>query len=417
MVNHVKWLEALSFPLITLVFFIVFIPRLWRRLNAVPKEPGSTQKLTERIYSNFEFFIKIFLALVAAFGYVRFVGESIKADQAAKALFMIGLIGMITMVALVLSVASIQGWKLLRWKEVRWHLVWYWQEIYMMLAMYLLASGLWFVAILWPPPDPVSNKPLQRRASSAASCSAHANGPAGIVLYYRDGDSVFLLLADHGQSKRGWGAFGGAANPGEDRRETAARETAEETRGYFSRDWLRRQIAEQTPVQSGGFSMYFVEVPFVPAQRVMNNPTKENDKQMHERGCYAWIPFSVIEPAIAKETPSAEELKVNPLYLPRGSNSDSLWGVWVRNMHDAMKQGAFPWDRDTTKTEQDGGEATSRSAPQDRAPLRVAAKQVAAPDRGAVSAGRSHGEWAEVKSLGSWGCWLRRWAVGGARHL
>jgi len=199
---------------------------------------------------------------------------------------------------------------------------------------------------------------------SLAASSAYANGPAGIVLYHRDGDSVFLLLADHGQSKRGWGAFGGAANPGEDRRETAARETEEETRGYFSRDWLRRQIAEQTPVQSGGFSMYFVEVPFVPAQRVMNNPTKENDKGMHERGYYAWIPFSQIEHVVAKEEPSAEDLKVNPLYLPRGSNSGPFWDVWVRNMRDAMKQGAFPWDKDTTKTEQDVGETTSKTAPQ-----------------------------------------------------
>ena len=46
---------------------------------------------------------------------------------------------------------------------------------------------------------------------SLAASSAYANGPAGIVLYYRHGNSVFLLLADHAQSKRGWSAFGGAA--------------------------------------------------------------------------------------------------------------------------------------------------------------------------------------------------------------
>ena len=145
----IEWSAALLPPLFVLLAFIFFIRHLWNRLDSLPKKTGSTQELSERIYSNFEFFIKIFLALVAGFGYVKFTYGSTQANVARQALLMIGGIGMIAMVALVLSVASIQGWKIPRWNPVDWSYVWTWQEIYMMLAMYLLASGLWIAAILW----------------------------------------------------------------------------------------------------------------------------------------------------------------------------------------------------------------------------------------------------------------------------
>lgn len=144
-----KCLAALLPPLFVLLFLILFTRHLWIRLDSLPKIAGSTQELSERIYSNFEFFIKIFLALVAGFGYVRFTYGSTQADVARQALVIIGAIGMITMVTLVLSVASIQGWKIRRWNPVDWSILWTWHEIYMILAMYLLAAGLWIAAILW----------------------------------------------------------------------------------------------------------------------------------------------------------------------------------------------------------------------------------------------------------------------------
>ncbi|MFO8163112.1 MAG: NUDIX domain-containing protein [Desulfatiglandales bacterium] len=182
--------------------------------------------------------------------------------------------------------------------------------------------------------------------------SAFAEGPAGIVLYLVEGQNVFLLLADHSKHTRGWSAFGGGADPGETQQATAARETYEETRGYFSQVWLSQQISKQEPVRSKGYSMYFVEVPFVPAQRVMNNPTEEKNKAMVERRCYAWIPFSEIEAILEKDNLSTEHLRMNPLYLPACSKSDSFWHSWIKNMHGAMKQGAFPWSSPVTNTKQ-----------------------------------------------------------------
>jgi 8-oxo-dGTP pyrophosphatase MutT (NUDIX family) len=188
-----------------------------------------------------------------------------------------------------------------------------------------------------------------------AEGAAAAGGPAGILLYHRDGDNIFVLLANDSKGTRGWGGFGGAAEENETLRETAARETEEETRGYFSRTWLAERIADQKPLSSRGFHMYFVEVPFVPAQRVMNNPVEGRKAAMEETQFYAWIPFSELEPVLAKDNPSAEDLRMNALYVPRGSEAHSLWRVWVLNMRDAQKQGMFPWSHDKTGTEQSGG--------------------------------------------------------------
>lgn len=178
-----------------------------------------------------------------------------------------------------------------------------------------------------------------------AEPSVSSGTPAGILLYHRDGGNVFLLLANDSKRERGWSGFGGAAEPGESLRATAARETEEETRGYFPRAWLEEQIAEQNPLLTGGFGLYFVEVAFVPAQRVMNNPIPGQHAAMQEFQCYAWIPFSELEPAFSQERPSKADLKVSPLYVPKGCESQSFWPVWIGSMRDAHKQAAFPWYR------------------------------------------------------------------------
>ncbi len=177
-----------------------------------------------------------------------------------------------------------------------------------------------------------------------ALSTAQAEGPAGILLYCRHGQEVFLLLADDRDRSRGWGSFGGGAHRGETLQETATRETEEETRSYFSRTWLKQQVSVQHPLVYDGFASYFVEVPFVPAQRVMNNPTDEKDISNVERQFYAWIPFSEIEGLLHKENPTPADLRMNPLYVPPGCESDFFWSIWIRSMRNAMINKAFPWE-------------------------------------------------------------------------
>ena len=58
---------------------------------------------------------------------------------------------------------------------------------------------------------------------------AQAERPAGIVLYFKSGDDIFLLLADHRESDRG--------HEGESAAETAARETEEELSARGAADY------------------------------------------------------------------------------------------------------------------------------------------------------------------------------------
>jgi len=155
---------------------------------------------------------------------------------------------------------------------------------------------------------------------------ALAEGPAGIVLYHHDGAKVQLLL-DHAHKYLGWASFGGSAKEGETVEETAARETEEETRGYFKRAWLYAQITESRPARSNGFTMYFVAAPFVPARQVMDHPVDENNLSLTERTHFAWIPLSELADVMEQDSPHREAFKINPAYLPPGCKTDYFQSV------------------------------------------------------------------------------------------
>ena len=54
-----------------------------------------------------------------------------------------------------------------------------------------------------------------------------AEPPAGMVVYFQSGGEVYLLLAEHAGSQRGWAGFGGGAREGETVAETAAHKAEE----------------------------------------------------------------------------------------------------------------------------------------------------------------------------------------------
>ena len=178
----------------------------------------------------------------------------------------------------------------------------------------------------------------------AAGTSA-AENPAGIVLYLTTGNGVYLLLADHtGDSDRGWSGFGGSGEDGETPAQTAARQTEEETRGFFSRSNLLNRISGTDPVIDGTFHLYFLEIEFVPALRIGNNRTHTEDEDYRERGPYAWIPFSEVEKYFDGDAQDSKKL-IDRHFLPSNANTDWFWNVWLRNMHKARKMGALPWEQ------------------------------------------------------------------------
>ena len=186
------------------------------------------------------------------------------------------------------------------------------------------------------------------------SAVAKAENPAGIVLYFKSNDEVYLLLADHSSEsaqKRGWAAFGGGANEGESAAETAARETEEETRGYFSQKELLRKIELQEPVYDGRFALFFAEVDFVPALRVANNDVDSEDRAYVERGPYAWVPYSQIRGYLENEIDLTRTHSIDAGYLPERRYTDWLWPVWLRNLRIAVESDGLPWEQQPIASE------------------------------------------------------------------
>lgn len=196
------------------------------------------------------------------------------------------------------------------------------------------------------PTKPIDDAALTVPDASAGSSSpAHGKGPAGIVLYCRHQGEVHLLLANDRFGKRGWGGFVGGNKEGENSAMTAARETHEETRGYYDQMKLYRKIAEQSPTKLWGCHWYFAEVPHVPAQRIMDHSIPLFRPAFMETQHYAWVPYSEIEPLLTKRSLKAADLKLNPRHLRANTRSDSFWRVWADNMRQLHLKDAFPWKR------------------------------------------------------------------------
>jgi len=169
---------------------------------------------------------------------------------------------------------------------------------------------------------------------------AFGQGPAGMVLYAKKGGEVLLLVASHRASTRGFAAFGGKAEEGENSLETAARETEEETRGYFKRVWLKEKVGKGEPVVEFGYSMYFVEVPWVDVKEIekMKLPGGKGGF-MEERVFYVWVPAKDVFRVLDGGAGVLLKGKVGEGLLPEGAKQDYYWRIWLAQMFDAKSKG------------------------------------------------------------------------------
>jgi 8-oxo-dGTP pyrophosphatase MutT (NUDIX family) len=176
----------------------------------------------------------------------------------------------------------------------------------------------------------------------APSSFAAPGDSAGIVVYHRDGDRVFLLLADHPTAKRGWGGFGGGREKGETPAQAAARETEEETRGFFKSADMLAKIKDQKPVIDGDFALFFAEVEPVETAEIAAHPIPDGDETYRERGPWAWVPFAEVLKHLKEEPGARTVARIDPAVVPAKS-AQHFWPVWLRNMWVALKEDALPW--------------------------------------------------------------------------
>ena len=181
-----------------------------------------------------------------------------------------------------------------------------------------------------------------------SSMHARAEQPAGTVLYFKSGKEVYLLVAEHANSSRGWAGFGGGDQEGESYAQTAARKTHEETRGYFASEQILAKIQGQAPLMDGSYATYFAEVPFVPipviAQTVI--PEEADLDAYGERSAFAWIPFSAIEPYLREDIDRKNRYPIDARYLSVGSKMPLFWPIWLTNMRKGVVEKALPWMAD-----------------------------------------------------------------------
>ncbi|MDD5704527.1 MAG: NUDIX domain-containing protein [Kiritimatiellae bacterium] len=171
---------------------------------------------------------------------------------------------------------------------------------------------------------------------------------AGVVIYTETPQGVAVLLADHvPPSKRGWASFGGSHEPGESVTETAARETEEETHGYFKRADILLAIKTQQPVFDGSFALFFVRVKHSPTEDIVKAAIPADNEAYMERGPYAWIPCTEIERLLTLQD-SVLPLRVDSQYLPADAHTDWLWPVWIHNLRVAITKNALPWKTNGT---------------------------------------------------------------------
>lgn len=177
--------------------------------------------------------------------------------------------------------------------------------------------------------------------ATVLTATAGIDEPAGTILYAETPNGIEFLLADHAPpSDRGWAAFGGQGEAGESVAETAARETEEETHGYFAREELLKKIDEQPAVEDGPFTFYVLKVDYVPIADIANHPVPADQPAYAERGPFAWIPLTQLQRFFDPATVTFP-LRIEPDLLPSDRHTDWVWPIWLHQLSSALEAGAL----------------------------------------------------------------------------
>jgi 8-oxo-dGTP pyrophosphatase MutT (NUDIX family) len=191
-----------------------------------------------------------------------------------------------------------------------------------------MKKSIWYLLCIW--------------ISMLMSQIATASCGAGTVLYFKFKGETHLLLADHSLSShpwRGWAGFGGRCD-GEPADKAAARETEEETRGFYKREKTLAKLSSSPSNLLNGFTTFFVEVDYVPAIVFNNQKPTSQAASYNERGPYAWISFSAIWQAIGNKR--SGKAHIPKKYLPSNALTNWLFNDFVLGLIEAKRAGVFP---------------------------------------------------------------------------
>jgi hypothetical protein len=108
-----------------------------------------TKEHSERIYKDFDMYLKVALGLSAAFGYIRFEKMKDAAELGRQGLQVVGGLALFVMVIFCIFVICHMGSKIRRWQNIEWGKALFWQETWAVLAMWFFSSAIWVAANIW----------------------------------------------------------------------------------------------------------------------------------------------------------------------------------------------------------------------------------------------------------------------------
>ena len=101
-------------PVAVFVFLVTFVSILWSWYAKRGKYEEGTKEHSERIYRDFEFFIKILVPLIGGLGYIKLTYSALQPAVTREAMIGIGALGMFTMFTLAVFIACHQASKIRR---------------------------------------------------------------------------------------------------------------------------------------------------------------------------------------------------------------------------------------------------------------------------------------------------------------
>lgn len=137
-------------PLVLAVFLVSFAIALFQLQRQSEADRGKeTKEHSERIYKDFEMYLKVVLGLSAAFGYIRFEKFDKATELSRQGLQMIGGISLLVMLTFGVFILCHLGSKIRRWTETERMHTFFWQEIWAIISMWLFSTGIWLAAFKW----------------------------------------------------------------------------------------------------------------------------------------------------------------------------------------------------------------------------------------------------------------------------
>jgi len=169
-----------------------------------------------------------------------------------------------------------------------------------------------------------------------AAC-APKHTAAGVILYSSSQGVTYVLIADHVDSDRGWGTFGGHREPGESVPQAASRELHEETRCVYNIP--AGVLTEKPSVERGSFLSYVIEVPLISTAAFDSNSVSSECKggDFDERGPWVWIPLSEIVRSL-EEGDATGNFQLRREFIPEGVTT-KLWDESARILQLAIAKG------------------------------------------------------------------------------